>query len=154
MEIFFPEAKWQHCVVHWYRNAFVKCPYKHAKSVAAMLKAIHAQEDKEAAREKAKSVMEKLLAKKLDGITKFIEESLEETLSYMDFSSEYWRKIRTNNGLERIIKKIRRRTRVVGNFPDGYSAMMLVGARLRHISTTKWGTRQYLACKYKEVGVL
>ena len=60
---------------------------------------------------------------------------------------EHWRKIRTNNGLERIMKEIRRRTRVVGSFPDGYSAMMLVGARLRHISTTKWGTRQYLACK-------
>ena len=64
-----------------------------------------------------------------------------------DFPSEHWRKIRTNNGLERIMKEIRRRTRVVGSFPDGYSAMMLVGARLRHISTTKWGTRQYLACK-------
>ena len=60
---------------------------------------------------------------------------------------EHWRKIRTNNGLERIMKEIRRRTRVVGSFPDGYSAMMLVGARLRHISTTKWGTRQYLACE-------
>ena len=103
-----------------------------------MLKAIHAQEDKKAAREKAKSVMEKLRTKKLDGIAKFIEESLEETLSYMDFPSEHWRNIRTNHGLERIMKEIRRRTRVVGSFPDGYSAMMLVGARLRHISTTKW----------------
>lgn len=70
--------------------------------------------------------MEKLLAKNLDGIAKFIEESLEETLSYMDFPSEHWCKIRTNNGLERIMKEIRRRTRVVGSFPDGYSAMMLV----------------------------
>ena len=144
---FFPEAQWQRCVVHWYRNAFSKCPRKHVRDVTAMLKAIHAQEDKKAAREKAKSVMEKLRTKKLDRIAKFIEESLEETLSYMDFPSEHWRKIRTNNGLERIMKEIRRRTRVVGSFPDGYSAMMLVGARLRHISTTKWGTRQYLACK-------
>ncbi len=151
---FFPEAKWQRCVVHWYRNAFVKCPYKHAKSVAAMLKAIHAQEDKEAARQKAILVAEKLRKMKLDAVAKFVKESVEETLSYMDFPSEHWRKIRTNNGLERIMKEIRRRTRVVGSFPDGYSAMMLVGARLRHISTTKWGTRQYLACKYKEVGVL
>ena len=144
---FFPEAQWQRCVVHWYRNAFSKCPRKHVRDVTAMLKAIHAQEDKKAAREKAKSVMEKLRTKKLDRIAKFIEESLEETLSYMDFPSEHWRKIRTNNGLERIMKEIRRRTRVVGSFPDGYSAMILVGARLRHISTTKWGTRQYLACK-------
>ena len=53
------------------------------------------------------------------------------------------------------MKKIRRRTRVVGSFPDGYSAMMLVGARLRHISTTKWGTRQYMnTCKLYEEGVM
>ncbi len=45
------------------------------------------------------------------------------------------------------MKEIRQRTRVIGSFPDGYSAMMLVVARLRHISTTKWGTRQYLSCK-------
>ena len=43
---FFPEAKWQRCIVHWYRNAFSKCPSKHVREVTAMLKAIHAQEDK------------------------------------------------------------------------------------------------------------
>ena len=47
---FFPEAKWQRCVVHWYRNAFAKCPKRKTGLVAAMLKAIHAQEDKDAAR--------------------------------------------------------------------------------------------------------
>ena len=53
------------------------------------------------------------------------------------------------------VKDIRRRTRVVGSFPDGYSAMMLVGARLRHISTTKWGTRQYMnTYKLYEGGVM
>ena len=88
-------------------------------------------------------------------VAKFVEDSVEETLSYMDFPYEHWVKIRTNNGLERIMKEIRRRTRVVGSFPDGYSAMMLVGARLRHISTTKWGTRQYLCtCKIYEQGVI
>lgn len=144
---FFPAAKWQRCVVHWYRNAFGKCPYKHVKSVAAMLKAIHAQEEKDAAREKTVLVADKLRKMKLEGVAKFVEESIEETLAYMDFPSEHWRKIRTNNGLEQIMKEIRRRTRIVGCFPDRYSAMMLIGARLRHISTTKWGTRQYLACK-------
>jgi transposase-like protein len=52
--------------------------------------------------------------------------------------------IRTNNMLKRIMRKIRRRTRVVGNFPDGRSALMLVAARLRHIAGTKWGTKRYL----------
>ncbi|MEM9644083.1 MAG: transposase, partial [Planctomycetota bacterium] len=51
---------------------------------------------------------------------------------------------RSNNMLERVMKEIRRRTRVVGAFPDGKSALMLVAARLRHIAGTKWGTRRYL----------
>jgi transposase-like protein len=46
--------------------------------------------------------------------------------------------------MERIIREIRRRTRVVGAFPDGQSAVMLCAARLRHIAGTKWGTRHYL----------
>lgn len=119
-----------------------------------MLKAIHAQEDKEAARQKAALVSEKLRAMKLERNASFVETSVEETLSYMDFPYEHWSRLRTNNGLERIMKEIRHRTRVVGSFPDGYSAMMLVGARLRHISTTKWGTRQYMnTCKLYEGGI-
>ena len=120
----------------------------------AICNANRAQGDKEAAREKAGLVAAKLRTLKLESLAKFVEESVEETLSYMDFPTEHWRKIRTNNGLERIMKEIRRRTRVIGSFPDGYSAIMLVGARLRHISTTKWGTRQYLACKTYETDVL
>ncbi len=53
-------------------------------------------------------------------------------------------RIRTNNPLERIMREIRWRTFVVGAFPDGNSALMLVGARLRHIARTKWGLRRYL----------
>ena len=114
-------------------------------------KAIHAQEDKEAARQKVALVVRKLQVMKLERIVNFIKNSVEETLTYMDFPYEHWSRLRTNNGLERIMKEIRRRTRVVGSFPDGYSAMMLVGARLRHISTTKWGTRQYMTtCKLYE----
>ena len=129
-------------------------PWKHVRTIAAMLKAIHAQEDKEAAREKAKLVVAKLRKMNLDKVAEFVETTVEETLSYMDFPYEHWTRLRTNNALERIMKEIRRRTRVIGAFPDGYSAMMLVGARLRHISTTKWGTRQYLnTCKLYEVGV-
>ena len=88
-----------------------------------MLKAIHAQEDKAAARQKAALVAEKLRAMKLERIAGFVETSVEETLSYMDFPYEHWSRLRTNNGLEWIMKEIRRRTRVVGSFPDGYSAI-------------------------------
>lgn len=144
---FFPDAKWQRCVVHWYRNAFSMCPKRHVKELAAMLKAIHAQEDREAALEKSNAVRQKLLELKLDKIAAFIESSIEETLNYMYFPREHWTRLRTNNALERIMREIRRRTRVVGCFPDGNSALMLVGARLRHISSTKWGTRQYMDIK-------
>jgi putative transposase len=67
-----------------------------------------------------------------------------DTLTYYAYPSTHWRQIRTNNPLERIIREIRRRTRVVGAFPDGRSALMLVAARLRHIASTKCGKRRYL----------
>ena len=127
------------------------CPKKHLHDIVAMLKVIHAQEDKEAARQKVPLVVRKLQVMKPERIVNFIKNSVEETLTYMDFPYEHWSRLRTNNGLERIMKEIRRRTRVVGSFPDGFSAMMLAGTRLRHISTTKWGTRQYMTtCKLYE----
>jgi hypothetical protein len=64
--------------------------------------------------------------------------------AHYDFPSAYWRRIRTNNPLERILREVRRRTRVVEAFPDGNSALRLVAARLRHTAGTRWGTRRYL----------
>ena len=141
---FYPDAQWQRCMVHWYRNVFTVVPRGRRKEVAAMLKAIHGQEDRPAAREKAASVAGKLRAMKLGQAAKIVEEGVEETLAYMEFPREHWTRIRTNNMLERIMREIRRRTRVVGNFPDGQSALMLVAARLRHLATTRWGTRRYM----------
>jgi transposase-like protein len=141
---FYPEAAWQRCVVHWYRNVLTVVPKAKAKQVAAMLKAIHAQEDREAARKKAGDVVQKLQGMRLGKAAEVVREGVEETLSYMRFASEHWRQIRTNNPLERIMREIRRRTRVVGAFPDGQSALMLVAARLRHIAGTRWGTSRYL----------
>ena len=83
---FFPDAKWQRCVVHWYRNAFSMSPWEHVKSIAVMLKAIQAQEDREAAREKAKLVAEKLRKMNLNKVAEFVESPVEEALSCMDFS--------------------------------------------------------------------
>jgi len=81
---------------------------------------------------------------KLKGAAELLEEGAVETVSYYAFPSEHWRHIKTNNPLERILREVRRRTRVVGSFPDGHSALMLVAARLRHIAGTKWGTKKYL----------
>ena len=109
-----------------------------------MLKAIHAQEDRQAALEKIESVAAKLLAMKLSKAAEKVKEGAHETLSYYHFPREHWRNIRTNNPLERILREIRRRTRVVGCFPDGQSALMLAAARLRHVAGTKWGIRRYI----------
>ena len=141
---FYPEADWQRCMVHWYRNVASTVPKSKVKEVMAMLKAIHAQEDRQAAEKKAVDVVTKLQAMKLTKAAKCVEEGASETLSYMALPREHWTRIRTNNPLERLMREIRRRTRVVGAFPDGNSALMLVAARLRHVAGTRWGTRKYM----------
>ena len=141
---FYPEAQWQRCTVHFYRNVFTNVPKAKASDVAAMLKAIHAQEDREASLQKARLVIEKLIVMKLKAAARTVEEGIGETLTYTDFPREHCRKIRTNNPMERVMREIRRRTRVVGNFPDGNSALMLVTARLRYVAGRKWGTRKYM----------
>ena len=118
--------------------------------MAKMLKAIHAQESKKAAREKAKAVVEELRAIKLKEAAKKVEDGIEETLTYCDFPSEHWTRIRTNNVIERLNREIRRRTRVVGSFPDGNSALMLVCARLRHVAGAQWGNKKYMNMKHLE----
>ena len=71
------------------------------------------------------------------------EGSKEDKASYA-FPREHWRCLRTNNPLERLLREVRRRTRAVGAFPDGKSALMLAAARLRHVAGTKWGTWRYM----------
>jgi transposase-like protein len=141
---FYPESSWQRCVVHWYRNVMTAVPQGRVREVVAMLKAIHAQEDRENAEGKAVAVAEKLESMKLAKAAQIVREGVGETLSYMSFPREHWRCLRTNNPMERLNREVRRRTRVVGAFPDGQSALMLVAARLRHVAGTKWGLRRYL----------
>ena len=97
-----------------------------------MLKAIHAQESRKAAQDKADEVVAELRVKRMVRAAELIEESIGETLIYYAFPDSHWQKIRTNNPLERIMKEIRRRARVVGAFPD------------RHIAASKWSTRKYI----------
>ena len=141
---YYPEAQWQRCMVHFYRNVFSVVPKGKVKQVAAMLKAIHAQEDRQAAQEKADAVATKLETMKLPAAAELVREGIGETLTYYAFPDRHHRQIRTNNPLERIMREIRRRSRVVGCFPDGRSALMLAAARLRYIAGTKWGTRRYM----------
>lgn len=141
---YYPEAEWQRCTVHFYRNVFSHVPNARVKEVARMLKAIHAQESLASARIKAADIVAQLKQMRLGKAATLVEAAIEETLTYYRFPDNHWVRIRTNNPMERIIREIRRRTRVVGAFPDGQSALMLCAARLRHIAGTKWGTRRYL----------
>ena len=76
--------------------------------------------------------------------TRLLSEDTQDTLY------EHWTRIRTNNVIERLNREIRRRTRVVGTFPDGNSALMLVCARLRHVAGTQWGNKKYMNMKHLE----
>ena len=142
---YYPEAQWQRCTVHFYRNVFSVVPSKHMRTVADMLKAIHACEDRQAAQARAQAVIEKLTAMRLKEAAAKVNDAIAQTLTFYSFPAPHWRRIRTNNPLERIMREIRRRTRVVGAFPDGNSALMLAAARLRHVAGTQWGNKRYLS---------
>ena len=140
----FPKADWQRCAVHFYRNVFSHTPNNKMGEVARMLKAIHAQENRTAAAAKTAEVIEKLKELRLHKAAFLIEQKIGETMTYYAYPSSHWRQIRTNNLIERVMREIRRRTRVVGAFPDGNSALMMVAARLRHVAATAWGRKRYL----------
>lgn len=144
LEEVFPQARYQRCTVHFYRNVFSKVPKQKRTLVAKMLKAIHAQESKEAAVAKADEVAAGLEGMRLGAAAQVVREGYLETLTYADFPMQHWTRIRTNNAIERLNREIRRRTRVVGTFPDGRSALMLVTARLKYIAECEWGKRRYL----------
>jgi len=140
----FPESRYQRSVVHFYRNVFSVVPHGKIRSVSMLLKAIHSQESKESACAKAKAVSRKLREMRLSLAAKKVDDGIEETLTFMEFPSEHWSRIRTNNMLERVNRELKRRTRAIGAFPDGQSALMLVCARLRHVAASEWGTKRYM----------
>jgi transposase-like protein len=97
--------------VHWYRNAFPQVLRAKTREVALMLKAIHAQESRRAAEAKVAAVVVDFKRMKLAKLAQWLATSAAEILAYMAFPSEHWRRIRTNNPLERIMREIRRHTR-------------------------------------------
>ena len=131
-------------MVHFYRNVFSHVPATKIRDVSHMLKAIHAQESRTSADEKARAITAELRLLKMGKVADLFEQSAHETLSYCAFPDIHWQKIRTNIPLEPIMREIRRRTRVVGAFPDGQSCLNLAAARLRHIAGTQWSTKRYM----------
>lgn len=114
------------------------------KAVARMLKAIHAQESRETCGGKAEEVEDGLESMRLGAAARTVRDGFAKTPTYTEFPPHHWRWIRTNNGIEHIDHEIRRRTRVVGIFPDGNSALMLVTARLKYIMEHERGKRRCL----------
>lgn len=131
-------------MVHFYRNVFSHVPATKIRDVSHMLKAIHAQESRASADEKAKAIINELRLMKMGKAADLVEQSAHETLTYYAFPDIHWHKIRTNNPLERIMREIRRRKRVVGAFPNGQSCLNLAAARLRYIAGNQWSTKRYM----------
>lgn len=119
-----------------------------------MPKATHAQESKKVAREKTKAAVEELRSMKPKETAKKMGDGIEETLTYCDFPNEHWTRICTNNVIERSNREISRHTHVVGSFPDGISALMLVCARLRYVVGTQWENKKAHEHKVPEEGSL
>lgn len=141
-----PKAKYQRCMVHFMRNVLSKMPPTHREWASAALKAIFAMESRESALSKAEQVATEMESRKLRGAANCLREGIGETTTYLlpEFPDGHRRRIRTNNMIERLNREIRRRTRVVGGFPDGNSALMLVCARIRYVTANEWSTRRYL----------
>ncbi|MBL3916463.1 IS256 family transposase, partial [Bifidobacterium longum] len=140
-----PGARYQRCMVHFERNILAKVNPKNRDWAADALKAIFSMESRDKALEKAESVAKDMEARKLREAAKCLREGIGETTTYLldDYPREHRRRIRTNNMIERLNREIRRRTRVVGSFPDGRSALMLICARVRYVTSSEWSTRRY-----------
>ena len=141
-----PKARYQRCMVHFMRNVLSKTPPTHRQWASAALKAIFAMESRESALAKAESVAAEMEARMLKAAANCLREGVGETTTYLlpEFPDGHRRRIRTNNMIERLNREIRRRTRVVGSFPDGNSALMLVCARIGYVTDNEWSTRRYL----------
>lgn len=135
----FPDAAYQRCTAHFYRSMLSRVPKSKSPRAAAMLKAIHATESREASKAKALEVAGGLDSMKLREAARTVLEGYAETLTYTRFPAAHWRRIRTNNAIERLNREIRRRMRAVGTFPDGNSALMLVTAMLKYVAEIEWG---------------
>jgi transposase-like protein len=121
------DATHQRCRVHWLRNALAHAPAKSRTAVAAMLKTIFAQETKAEAEAQWDAVAD-ALREKNDRLGAMMDASRDDVLAYMDFPREHWAQISSTNPLERVNKEIKRRSDVVGIFPNDAAIIRLVGA--------------------------
>ncbi len=141
-----PNAKYQRCMVRFMRNVPPKTPPSHREWASAALRAIFAQENRESAMAKAGTVAGEMEERKLKAAANRLREGVGETAACLlpGFPANHRIKLRTDNMIERLNKEIRRRTRIVGGFPDSDSALMLVCAGIRYVTSRSWSDRRYM----------
>jgi transposase-like protein len=137
-------ATHQRCRVHWMRNALAHAPAKQRTAVAAMLKTIFAQESKAEAEAQWDTVAD-ALREKQDKLGTFMDASRDDVLAYMDFPREHWTQIASTNPLERVNREIKRRTDVVGIFPNDDAIIRLVGAIMLETNDEWTVARRYMS---------
>jgi transposase-like protein len=136
-------ATHQRCRIHWMRNALAHAPAKQRGAVAAMLKTIFAQETKAEA-EAQWDVVADALREKQPKLAALMDGSREDVLAYMDFPREHWPQIASTNPLERVNKEIKRRSDVVGIFPNDDAIVRLVGALMLETNDEWTVARRYM----------
>ncbi len=137
-----PRARWQRCVVHFERNILAQVPAHAQGEVAGDLKENFAVSRRETAEALAQRFADRW-RKRLPQAVKIFEQGIREGLAYLDFPREHRRRIRTTNGLERLFQEMKRRTRVIGVFPDERSLRTLTAAVGMRV-TEDWALRRYL----------
>jgi transposase-like protein len=137
-------ATHQRCRVHWMRNALAHAPAKQRTAVAAMLKTIFAQESKADAEAQWDTVAD-ALREKQDKLGTFMDASRDDVLAYMDFPREHWAQIASTNPLERVNREIKRRTDVIGIFPNDDAIIRLVGAIMLETNDEWTVARRYMS---------
>jgi putative transposase len=122
-------ASWQRCRVHFMRNALSLVPKTAQQMVGATIRTAFAQPDSQSARQQWRRISEGFRSR-FPRLTELMEEAEEDVLSYAAFPAEHWQKIWSNYPLERVNKEIKRRTNVVGIFPNEAAVIRLVGSVL------------------------
>ena len=140
----FPGVSWQRCKVHFMRNILVHVPHREKERFASLLKGIWMTTDLETAKQRAADLVDQY-REKCPKAVETLEEGLEDALTFLAFPKLDARKVSSNNMLERLNKEIRRRTRVVGIFPNPDSYLRLVTVYLMEYSEDWSVTRAYLS---------
>jgi len=141
-----PGASWQRCRTHCMRNLLTRVPKSAQSFVAAMIRTIFAQPDAQMVREQHRRIVSQLEPRFAEAAA-LLDQVAPDLLALTSFPKEHWRQIWSNNSLERLNKEIRRRTDVVGIFPDRASIVRLVGAVLAEQHDEWQVARRYMSAE-------